>query len=128
MQRALSQFPIDQVITVRLNPEDVSACGLTLKPDAAGRMRDVRWISDAHIQRGMIGRDPKGLRRAAAAAASILLLSNSVGISRAETADGDGYIRFSVVPHQDKNDLEAVLRRRLFISSTVAPSVKTVMH
>lgn len=52
VQRALSQFPIDQVITVRLNPEDVSACGSTLKPDAAGRMRDVRWISDAHIQRG----------------------------------------------------------------------------
>ena len=52
VQRALSQFPIDQVISVRLNPEDVSACGSTLKPDAAGRMRDVRWISDAHIQRG----------------------------------------------------------------------------
>jgi len=59
------------------------------------------------------------LRRAAAAAASILLLSNSVGVSRAETADGDGYIRFSVVPLEDKNDLDAVLRRRQFISSEV---------
>lgn len=52
VNRALSQFPLDQVITVRLNPEDVTACGSTLKPDAAGRMRDVRWISDAHILRG----------------------------------------------------------------------------
>ncbi len=52
VHRALSQFPIDQVITVRLNPEDVASCGATVKPDAAGRMRDVRWISDAHIQRG----------------------------------------------------------------------------
>ena len=52
VQRALSQFPIDQVITVRLNPEDVASCGATVTPDAAGRMRDVRWISDAHIQRG----------------------------------------------------------------------------
>ena len=50
--RALSQFPMDQVVTVRLNPDDVASCGSTLKPDAAGRMRDVRWISDAHIQRG----------------------------------------------------------------------------
>ena len=50
--RALSQFPIDQVITVRLNPEDVASCGATITPDAVGRMRDVRWISDAHIQRG----------------------------------------------------------------------------
>ena len=50
--RALSQFPMDQVITVRLNPDDVASCGSTLKPDAAGRMRDVRWISDAHILRG----------------------------------------------------------------------------
>lgn len=34
----------------------------------------LKETNDAHIQRGMIGRDPKGLRRAAAAAAAILLL------------------------------------------------------
>lgn len=52
VQRALSQFPIDQVVSVRLHPEDVAACGVLLAPDAAGRTRDVRWISDAHILRG----------------------------------------------------------------------------
>ena len=52
VHRALSQFPLDQVITVRLNPADVASCGATVTPDAAGRMRDVRWISDAHILRG----------------------------------------------------------------------------
>jgi flagellar biosynthesis/type III secretory pathway protein FliH len=52
VQRALSQFPIDQIISVRLHPEDVAACGVLLAPDAAGRTRDVRWISDAHILRG----------------------------------------------------------------------------
>jgi hypothetical protein len=72
-----------------------------------------------HIQRGVIGRDPKELRRAAGAAAATLLLSNSAGISRAETADGESHIRFSVVPHEDKNDLDAVLKRRLFFSSGV---------
>ena len=86
---------------------------------AIGVSELLKETNDAHIQRGMIGRDPKGLRRAAAAAAAILLLSSSVGISRTETADGDGYIKFSVVPHDDKNDLDAVLRRRLFISSEV---------
>jgi flagellar biosynthesis/type III secretory pathway protein FliH len=52
VQRALSQFPIDQVISVRLHPDDVAVCGALIAPDAAGRTRDVRWISDAHILRG----------------------------------------------------------------------------
>jgi|GEM_PF-902073 len=52
VQRALSQFPMDQTVSVRLHPDDVAACGVLLAPDAAGRTRDVRWISDAHIQRG----------------------------------------------------------------------------
>ena len=52
VQRALAQFPIDQLVSVRLHPDDVAACGVLLVPDAAGRTRDVRWISDAHILRG----------------------------------------------------------------------------
>jgi len=70
-----------------------------------------------HIPRGVTSPDPSDLRKAAGAAASTLLLSNSVGISRAEPADGNGYVKLSVVPYPNRNDLDAVLRRRLFISS-----------
>jgi flagellar biosynthesis/type III secretory pathway protein FliH len=52
VRRALSQFPMDQVVNVRLHPDDVEACGVLLSPDAAGRTRDVRWIADPHILRG----------------------------------------------------------------------------
>ncbi len=52
VQRALSNFPIDQLITVRLHPDDVAACGVVLAPDAAGRVRDIRWMPDVHILRG----------------------------------------------------------------------------
>ena len=69
--------------------------------------------------RGVTSPDPNDLRKAASAAASTLLLSNSVGISRAEPADGDGYVRLSVVPYPNRSDLDAVLRRRLFISPEV---------
>ena len=72
-----------------------------------------------HIARGVTSSDPNDLRKAACAAASTLLLSNSVGISRAEPADGDDYVRLSVVPYPNRGDLDAVLRRRLFISSEV---------
>ncbi len=52
VQRALSNFPIDQLITVRLHPDDVASCGVLLTPDAAGRVRDIRWMPDSHITRG----------------------------------------------------------------------------
>lgn len=52
VQRALSQFPMDQLVTVRLHPDDVAVCGTLLGPDAAGRVRDARWIPDAHMTRG----------------------------------------------------------------------------
>ena len=69
-----------------------------------------------HVARGVTSPDPSDLRKAAGAAASTLLLSNSVGISRAEPADGNGYVRLPVVPYPNRGDLDAVLRRRLFIS------------
>lgn len=72
-----------------------------------------------HIERGAASHDPSELRKAAGSAASILLLSNSAGISRAEPADGNGYASLSDIPHPNKSDLVAVLKRRLFISSEV---------
>ncbi len=52
VRRALLAFPIDQVVSVRLHPDDVAACGTASAPDKAGRVQDVRWIADPHIQRG----------------------------------------------------------------------------
>jgi hypothetical protein len=72
-----------------------------------------------HVVRGVTSPNPSDLRKAAGAAASTLLLSNSVGISRVEPAGGNGYVRFPVVPYLNRSDLDAVLRRRLFISSEV---------
>ncbi len=72
-----------------------------------------------HVRRGVTSVDPNGLRKAASAAASNILLSNSVGISRAEPADGAGYVRLAVVPYPDRSELDAVLTRRLFISHEV---------
>jgi hypothetical protein len=72
-----------------------------------------------HTVRGGTSPGLKDLRKAACAAASTLLLSNSVGISRAEPADGDGYVKLSVVPYPNQSDLNALLGRRLFVSSEV---------
>jgi len=79
----------------------------------------IKEMNPNHVVRGASSPDPRNLRKAASAAASTLLLSNSVGISRVEPADGKGYIRFSVVPYPNKSDLDAVLRRRLFTSLEV---------
>ena len=79
----------------------------------------LKEINPHHIVRGVTSPDPRDLRKAAGAAASILLLSNSVGISRTEPADGNGYVRLAVVPYPNSSDLDAVLKRRLFISSEV---------
>ncbi len=52
VRRALSEFPLDQVINVRLHPEDIATCGGLLAPDAVGRIQDVRWIADQTMHRG----------------------------------------------------------------------------
>lgn len=72
-----------------------------------------------HVERGITSRSLNNLRKAASAAASTLLLSNSVGVSRTEPAHGDGYVQLPVVPCSNRGDLDAVLRRRLFFSTEV---------
>lgn len=56
VKRALAEFPIDQPVRVRVNPEDLSLLSL---PDAAGGdpiaiapNRDVRWLADVRIAPG----------------------------------------------------------------------------
>ena len=51
VQRALAQFPLDQPVTVRLHPLDVDVCEMQLAKNG-NRKHDVRWISDAEVQRG----------------------------------------------------------------------------
>jgi len=49
VQRAMAQYPLDQEITIRVNPDDLTACRASI--DDAGR-REIRWISDVSILRG----------------------------------------------------------------------------
>ncbi|WP_310572168.1 FliH/SctL family protein [Gemmatimonas sp.] len=49
VQSAMAQYPLDQEITIRINPEDLNACRASI--EEAGR-REIRWISDASILRG----------------------------------------------------------------------------
>lgn len=56
VKRALAEFPLDQPVRVRVNPEDLSVLSL---PDASGGTpitiapnRDVRWLADARIAAG----------------------------------------------------------------------------
>lgn len=56
VKRALAEFPIDQPVRVRVNPQDLSLLSL---PDVAGGdpiaiapNRDVRWLADARITPG----------------------------------------------------------------------------
>ena len=52
VQRALSQFPLDQVITVRLHPEDAEACSDLLQPTEGNKFHEIRLTSDAQVHRG----------------------------------------------------------------------------
>lgn len=52
VQRALTQFPLDQVVTVRLHPDDVAAGGTLLMAESSGRTHEIRWAADPHLQRG----------------------------------------------------------------------------
>ena len=79
----------------------------------------IKEINPQHVARGVTSPDLGDLRKAAGAAASTILLSNSVGISRTEQADENGYVRLTIVPYPTRNDLDAVLKRRLFISTEV---------
>lgn len=56
VKRALAEFPIDQPVRVRVNPQDLSVLSL---PDISGGdpiaiapNRDVRWLADARITAG----------------------------------------------------------------------------
>lgn len=79
----------------------------------------LKEVNPKHAPRGMPSLDLRDLRKAACAASSTLLLSNSVGISRADPTDGSGYISLSVVPYPNGMELDAALKRRLFISPEV---------
>ena len=52
VQHALTQFPLEQTITVRLNPEDVESCTTLLQKSEGTRFPEVRWMPDAHVHRG----------------------------------------------------------------------------
>ncbi len=79
----------------------------------------LKELNDYHVQHGATSPDPRDLRKAAGAVASTLLLSNSIGISRTEPADNNGYVQLPIVPHPNRSDLDVVLRRRLFMSFEV---------
>ncbi|MGE0823101.1 MAG: NACHT domain-containing NTPase [Candidatus Binatia bacterium] len=79
----------------------------------------LKEVNPQHVARGVASPNPCDLRNAAGAPASTLLLSNSVGISRTESADSNGYVRLPVVPYSNRSDLDAVLGRRLFSSPEV---------
>lgn len=48
---AIAQYPVEQEITVRLSPDDLSLCRQIIEADLGGA-RLVRWIPDASIDRG----------------------------------------------------------------------------
>jgi hypothetical protein len=79
----------------------------------------IKEINPQHVVRGVTSPDSDNLRKAAGAAASILLLSNSVGISRTEPAGAIGYVKLAVVPHPERSDIDFMLNRRLFESPEV---------
>lgn len=50
VSNALAQYPVDQEITIRLSPDDLSTCRRVIESEAAGR--HLRWIADTSIGRG----------------------------------------------------------------------------
>ncbi|MBC2723246.1 MAG: hypothetical protein HGJ97_11280, partial [Desulfosporosinus sp.] len=79
----------------------------------------IKEINVQHVPRGVNRFDHSDLLKAAGTAASIILLSNSVGISRSEPADGSGYVSHTVVPQELRQSLDIALKRRIFISTEV---------
>ena len=49
VQSAMAQYPLDQEITIRINPEDLNACRASIE---ASDRHQIRWISDVSILRG----------------------------------------------------------------------------
>lgn len=49
VQSAMAQYPLDQEVTIRINPEDLNACRASI--EESGR-HQLRWISDVSILRG----------------------------------------------------------------------------
>ena len=52
VQRALSQFPLDQPVTVRLHPDDADSCNELLKPSEGNKFHEIRWAADTGVHRG----------------------------------------------------------------------------
>ena len=52
VQRALSQFPLDHPVTVRLHPDDADSCNELLKPSEGNKFHEIRWAADAQVHRG----------------------------------------------------------------------------
>ena len=49
---AVSQYPMDQAITVRLNPGDLAACREILTNDVLAIAPNIQWMADSTLQRG----------------------------------------------------------------------------
>lgn len=55
VSRALTRFPVEETLTIRLHPSDlsrISAAGLENPGSDPASGRDVRWRADAHIDAG----------------------------------------------------------------------------
>jgi flagellar biosynthesis/type III secretory pathway protein FliH len=51
VRQALAEFPLDQVLTVRLNPADYATAMSAVEQDAAPR-RDIQWVTDPRVVPG----------------------------------------------------------------------------
>ncbi|MGV3710111.1 MAG: FliH/SctL family protein [Gemmatimonas sp.] len=52
VQRALTQFPLEQQVQVRLHPEDVDSCNELLQPAEGNKFHEIRWVADPLVHRG----------------------------------------------------------------------------
>jgi flagellar assembly protein FliH len=56
VRRALADFPIDEPVRIRVNPQDLSSISTAAKPDGSGIRiapgRNVEWIADADLACG----------------------------------------------------------------------------
>lgn len=52
VQRALSKFPLDQAVTVRLHPDDADACSELLQPTEGNKFHEIRVTADPQVHRG----------------------------------------------------------------------------
>ena len=75
----------------------------------------IKETNALHVSREVNSPDPRDLRKAAGAACSVLLLSNSMGISRVES-ETDAFVNLFNIPYENKSNLYEVLKRRLFSS------------